>query len=106
MAAANVAEYVHLALEKHRNFGLGNRGPVKKQPGHLVTQLGYVSSSSSFRTKASAAVECTRLLVELTATHFLFDATSFDQLSEATDCLLNTLTVSNNKLYHAYASVE
>ena len=84
-----------LALPSHAN------GPVTLTlfygaPG------GEGTANSS---QASAAFDITRLFVELPTSHFPLQATSFNELTEAADCLLNRFAVAKTHDNHYFSDV-
>ena len=74
--------------------------------GDFVCGLESRSTSATFGTKTCPTIQSTRLFVEFSTPHFFLNPAPFDQLSEATNCFLNTLTVANNQLYHAIPRSE
>ena len=68
----------------------------------LLTAIGQhsVTLRTSLGSQASAAVGFRWLLVVLAASHFFFDATSFDQFAKSSDCLLNRFLLAYQQLYH------
>ena len=68
--------------------------------GHYAAYAITNATGAALRTQTGSATDLARLLVVFLTTHFFLDAATLDQLSEATDGLLNRFTITHVQLDH------
>jgi hypothetical protein len=80
----------------------GARSPVtnNRRSCQLKSWFLIGSASSHFGSTTITATHITRLFVEFTLAHFLFDSGMFDQLPESTYSLIHALIITQTQFNH------